>query len=185
MKGSKHRSFCRLLIAAVALLFWVLSGQTAEAVDNLQSAGDALAVLLPAAAGITILALKDWEGAEQLVKSATLTLGTTLALKYTVAEKRPNGESHSFPSGHTAFAFSAAEFIRNRYGWEYGLPSYVAASLVAYSRTETRQHYFHDVLAGAVIGAGSSYLFTTSFKSLTVSGQVAPGYYGVIISSNW
>jgi len=32
------------------------------------------------------------------------------------------------PSGHTAISFSPAEFLRKRYGWEWGLPGYAAAS---------------------------------------------------------
>jgi membrane-associated phospholipid phosphatase len=176
--------FSRLLLAST-IFFCILSGRPAESADTVGSAGDVVTVLLPATAGIATLALKDHEGTVQLVKSMTLALSATIILKYSVNEKRPNGENYSFPSGHSAIAFSSAEAIRNRYGWEYGIPAYAAASFVAYSRVEAREHYFHDVLAGAVIGAASSYLFTTPYKGLNISSEAAPGYLGVHVSSNW
>jgi hypothetical protein len=76
----------------------------------------------------------------------------TEALKYTFNETRPNGEGHSFPSGHTSFAFTGAEFIRKEYGWWWGMPAYAVAGFVGYSRVRSREHYTHDVLAGALIG---------------------------------
>ena len=42
--------------------------------------------------------------------------------KYSLDERRPNGGKESFPSGHTSISFSAAEFMRKGYGWEYGVP---------------------------------------------------------------
>ncbi len=76
----------------------------------------------------------------------------TSALKYSVDETRPDGGSHSFPSGHTSLAFTGAEFIRKEYGWGWGAPAYVAASFVGWSRVEAHRHYTRDVLAGAAIG---------------------------------
>jgi membrane-associated phospholipid phosphatase len=43
------------------------------------------------------------------------------------------------------------------------LPS-SAATFVAYSRVESRQHYTHDVVAGAAIGIGSSLAFTRPYR---------------------
>lgn len=76
----------------------------------------------------------------------------TQALKFSFNERRPNGGDHSFPSGHTSFAFTGAEFIRKEYGWWWGAPAYALASYVGYSRVRSREHYTHDVVAGALIG---------------------------------
>ena len=76
----------------------------------------------------------------------------TQTLKYAVNETRPDGGSHSFPSGHTAAAFTGAEFIRKEYGWWWGIPAYAMATYVGWSRVDAREHYAHDVLAGAAIG---------------------------------
>lgn len=83
-----------------------------------------------------------------LGRSVVLTQG----LKYVFNETRPNGGSHSFPSGHTSAAFAGAEFIRKEYGWWWGMPAYAVASYVGWSRVESREHYTRDVLAGAAIG---------------------------------
>src|ERR1043166_9233979 len=109
-------------------------------------------------------------------------LGFTYGLKYAVSETRPNGGSHSFPSGHTSISFCSAEFVRKRYGWEYGIPAYALASLVAYSRVEAGEHYPHDVIAGAGIGIASSLIFTRPYKGWKVQLEADGKYYGFRIS---
>lgn len=122
---------------------------------------------------------RDTPGTVQFVESVGLTLASTYVLKYAVNEQRPNGGSFSFPSGHSSISFSAAEFMRKRYGWAYGIPAYGLASFVAYSRVEAREHYAHDVIAGAAIGMASSYIFTRPYKRWHVQAEVGYKYYGL------
>jgi len=153
--------------------------------DGIEKAGEVVTFLLPAtAAGLTVYN-KDTEGMLQLGESAALALGISYALKYTIDETRPNGEDHSFPSNHASIAFASAEFMRKRYGWNYGIPAYLASVFVAYSRVEADQHYVHDVLAGAAIGILSSYLFTQPYKNLQVSLDIDHDYLGIILSCRW
>lgn len=140
-----------------------------HASDRIQAAGDVLQFALPAAAAGLTLGHWDGEGALQLSESLGVTLGATYGLKYTLEERRPNGGTQSFPSAHSSVAFASAEFMRKRYGWAYGAPAYAAASFVAYSRVEARDHYVHDVVAGAGIGILSSYLFTKPYHGWQVS----------------
>src|SRR6266568_6781379 len=93
------------------------------AADGIQTAGDVLQFVLPATAGGLTLGYRDGQGALQFGESLAVTLGATYALKYSIDERRPNGGSQSFPSGHSSISFSAAEFMRERYGWEYGVPA--------------------------------------------------------------
>lgn len=147
----------------LSLLTLLCSGTFATcayAAGTVETAGDALALLLPATAGGYALYTRDNPGIVQFTKSMSLNLAVTLGLKWTVKEKRPNGGGQSFPSGHTSVAFCSAEFIRRHYGNEYGIPAYVAAAYVGYSRIESKEHYAGDVFAGAAIGITSSYLFT-------------------------
>src|SRR5205085_9776549 len=132
------------------------------------SAGDVLQYVLPATAAGLTLGYKDGKGALQLGESAAVTLGATYTLKYAVDETRPNGGDHSFPSGHTSISFCSAEFMRKRYGWEYGVPAYALASFVGYTRVESKQHHPLDVVAGAAIGILSSYIFTRPYHGLSV-----------------
>ncbi len=169
----------------VGLVLFLAIGINAGAEDIIASAGDILQYVLPGTAAGFTLAHCDGEGALQFGESAALTLGVTYGLKSTVDERRPNGGTQSFPSAHTSISFSAAEFIRKRYGWEYGVPAYGVASFVAYSRVEAREHYPHDVLAGAAIGIVSSYIFTRPYKGWHVQAEAADGYYGIRLSRSW
>lgn len=95
----------------------------------------------------------------------------TYTLKYSVNADRPNGGGQSFPSGHTSVAFAGAEFIRKEYGGWWGVPAYLTAGYVGWSRVVTRNHYARDVYAGAAIGILSNYdvlNFTIPFGQLTV-----------------
>ena len=171
-----------------------MSVSTAQAGDAIRSAGDFLQIAMPAAAyGSTIYRFDhpdelrwDETGTIEYTESLGTTLGTTYILKYSVNERRPNGGSQSFPSAHTSAAMSAAEFLRRRYGWEYGLPAYALAGFVGYSRVESQQHYPHDVLAGAAIGFLSSYVFTRPFHGFHVQPLTSiGGAQGLKVSRVW
>ncbi|MFH1748327.1 MAG: phosphatase PAP2 family protein [Planctomycetota bacterium] len=121
--------------------------------------------MIPATGYAATWFLDDEEGREQFYWSCGTSLAITYGLKYTVSERRPNGGSHSFPSGHTSSAFQGASFIQQRYGWRYGLPAYLGAAYTGWSRVELDAHYPHDVFAGAAVGILSSYLFTTPYDA--------------------
>ena len=59
--------------------------------------------------------------------------------------------SSSFPSGHTASAFSFATAITSETPW-LALPLFGVATLVGYSRVHAGVHYPSDVIAGSVLG---------------------------------
>lgn len=167
--------FCLVLLIPV-------SGQAA---DSVETAGDALAVLLGASALGSGWYHQDLPGAKQYAASALVSSGATVLLKYTIDEQRPNGDDHSFPSLHSSFAFSSAEFLRRRYGLRYGLPAYAAAGFVGYSRVESDNHYWHDVLAGAAIGIASSYFLSEPWPGLQMSTAATADFVGLRLSSRW
>jgi membrane-associated phospholipid phosphatase len=156
-----------------------------RAAGNIETAGDVLMIALPAAAAGLSLGFRDGQGALELGKSTALAIGVTYGLKYTIDEKRPDGGDHSFPSAHASISFSSAEFIRKRYGWNYGIPAYIAATFVAYSRVESDQHYTRDVIAGAGIGILGAYLFTEPYKGWNIQPDVDHAHYGIRLSRNW
>lgn len=136
---------------------------------GIKEAGSAVLIALSVTSTASTLVRGDGEGAKQLGGAMAVTVALTVALKYAVNEKRPNGEDHSFPSGHSSVAFSVAEFMRARYGWAEGGLAYGAASFVACSRVLSKQHYLHDVVAGALLGAMSAYVLTTPYKGWQAS----------------
>ena len=87
-----------------------------------------------------------------LARSLVLSSSATWVLKLSVGRKRPNGGSHSFPSGHTSAAFSVAPIVAKHLGWKAAVPAYLLASFTGIARMEDRRHYLSDVLFGAAIG---------------------------------
>ncbi|MDD7886743.1 phosphatase PAP2 family protein [Flavivirga sp. 57AJ16] len=131
-----------------------------------QVAGDVLLGAMPALAlGSTFIWQDGQKGAYQFSKALIGAVVLTYGLKLAINKERPNGENNnSFPSGHTSVAFASAAFVQKRYGWEYGIPAYLLAGYVGYTRIKTTKHDGLDVLAGATIGVGMSYLFTKRYE---------------------
>jgi membrane-associated phospholipid phosphatase len=111
------------------------------------------------------------------------------AMKYGFDRNRPfnanphiipagSGSSPSFPSGHTSVAFATATSLTIAYPkWYIAVPAYAWAASVGYSRMYLGVHYPSDVLAGAVIGAGSAWLMYKANKWLfKKKPEVRPGF---------
>jgi membrane-associated phospholipid phosphatase len=172
------------------MFFWgsaLLFSLPLSANASVENGGDILYKVIPAVALASTLYFEDdYSGSWQFAKSLAATELTTLLLKSAINEQRPNGECcSSFPSGHSSVAFSGASFMHFRYGWRYGIPAYVAASFVAYSRVDSRQHYSRDVVAGALVGVLSSYVFTHPFEGATLTPCAVDGGLGLQISGSW
>lgn len=138
-----------------------LSGQS----KAIETTGDVLLFAVPAAAFGTTLILGDKKGSRQFVKSFLLNQVVTYGLKVTFHKPRPfhNGEN-AFPSGHTSTTFQGASFIHKRYGFKYSIPAYMLAGFTAFSRINAQKHDGWDILAGSVVGIGSTLLFTTEYQ---------------------
>ncbi|WP_255069011.1 phosphatase PAP2 family protein [Lacihabitans sp. LS3-19] len=128
--------------------------------------GDILSNALPISAFATTLFFRNQQkGTLQFAESMATSFVVTHSLKRIIDKPRPNGGRFSFPSGHTSSAFTGAAFLQRRYGWKIGLPSYLLASYVGYTRIKARKHDIYDVTAGAIVGVGSVYLFTKPYKN--------------------
>lgn len=140
--------------------------------DYFRLYGDIFA-FLPAMAAVYTLTQEDYDGLLYLGIGTGSTMAITLAIKYSFVaisknnpnlariSRRPNGvEYEGFPSGHTSSAFSAAGFMQKRYGFKWGLPTTILASLVGISRMTSKRHTPIQVFAGAVLGYSISYFVT-------------------------
>ena len=80
--------------------------------------------------------------------------------KYSFIVKRDDESGGmSFPSGHTSSAFCIATSLSLRYRkWYVIAPAYLFATSVGWARMYQGVHYPSDVLAGALVGAGSAWL---------------------------
>jgi membrane-associated phospholipid phosphatase len=153
------------ILVALSVLLLSMSPATAGSKDDsIAKAGEAIAIALPIAAGGISVSKDDWTGVAQMVVDTGATVGTALALKHFVHEERPDhSDNQSFPSDTAALGFAPAQFLWDRYGWEYGAPAYAAALFVGYSRVEAKQHHVWDVAASAAISFGYSKIITTRF----------------------
>jgi membrane-associated phospholipid phosphatase len=99
-----------------------------------------------------------------LSKSLTATALMVWSLKVAIDRTRPNGSNYSFPSGHTATAFTVSTVLERYFGWKVGAPAYAASVLTGLGRIEDNYHYLSDVIAGATIGV--------------LVGRIVPSRYG-------
>ena len=145
------------------LLFYSFSSFSQS--DVTKTSGDILLVIMPTTVICTTFIIGDKEGSTQFLKAFVLNEIITYGLKSIVNKERPDmSNNHSFPSAHTSTTFQSASFIQRRYGWKYGLPAFVLSSYTGFTRLNAKKHDFIDVLAGAVIGVGSTYLFTSKYQ---------------------
>lgn len=163
--------FIKKLFLFIFISLFFLAPETAQSQffnkedSFIENSGDAAVILLPVSALTTTLFLKDKQGAWQLTKSFLLNLAVTGAGKVLINKQRPlHGGDHAFPSGHTSVAFQSASFFHRRYGFKYSIPAYVLASFTAYSRLNAERHDGWDILAGAAVGIGSTFFFTTPYE---------------------
>lgn len=81
---------------------------------------------------------------------------STFPLKKATHRLRPSaGDRLSFPSGHTAAAFTLAEFLAQEYSGKspvYGIIGYSFATATGVFRMYNKAHWFSDVVAGAGFG---------------------------------
>jgi len=103
------------------------------------------------------------------LKSELMMLSIVYSLKYTIGEARPDtGQKNSFPSGHTAQAFTAATFISKEYGYKsiwISIGAYTVATTVGVFRMLNNRHWVSDILVGAGIGMLSTELVFRTHKN--------------------
>lgn len=94
--------------------------------------------------------------------SQLITMAIVVPLKHIVNQERPDGTNFlSFPSGHTATAFSSAQFMFREYkdtNFWLGISGYPFAVFTGVYRTLNDKHWVSDVVTGAGFGILSTEL---------------------------
>jgi membrane-associated phospholipid phosphatase len=116
-----------------------------------------------------------------LFRAQLVAQGAVQAVKFSTQRTRPDGTRLSFPSGHTAAAFSTATVLHRDLGWKVGVAAYAASTMVAASRIQAGRHYLSDVIAGATVGilAGRSVTVGRGPAQFSLSPMAVPGGLGV------
>ncbi|MBU3677478.1 MAG: phosphatase PAP2 family protein [Chitinophagaceae bacterium] len=111
-----------------------------------------------------------WRKGLVITASVVANTGATFVLKRMFNRPRPAltypdirayelETKYSFPSGHTSNAFVTATSLSLAFKkWYVVVPAYAWATGVGYSRMHLGMHYPTDVLAGALVGAGSAWV---------------------------
>ena|SRR6185312_3678059 len=163
-----------------AALLFLLAGSSLASASTSTSIGTDVAIALPLIAGGITFAKDDWKGGFQLGADTVATVGLAYGLKHVIHEQRPDGsDNKSMPSDTSALAFAPANFLWDRYGWQYGLPAYAAATFVAWSRVDAQKHHWYDVTASAALAFGVSKIFTTRYQPSGLRYGVTPTGGGV------
>ena len=155
-----------LLHASIILALVIHSSPSASAKSTIEHWGDMTQVIVPAYALGMAMQEDDWEGALHFGYSFAAMQASVIGLKFLIHEERPDGSNNrSFPSGHTAAAFSGATFIHKRYGIERAIVPYALAGFTGYSRVYAKKHYWHDVVAGAAISGLFTWIFVDDYHN--------------------
>lgn len=171
--GYAHHSFCVALPMAVVGLGLIpldkhISNGVQGRIPNLEMKFDDYIQYTPWAAhavmgvcGVKGISKNRYQilvaDAFAAVMMATMVNG----LKYSINRRRPDGSNASFPSGHTATAFTGATLLAHEYGhrsiW-IPVAGYTLASATGVMRVLNNRHYLSDVVVGAAVGILSAEL---------------------------
>jgi len=156
-------------------------------VDNYLQYAPAIAVYGLNAVGIK--GKNDFLDRTMIYLLSNCIMGVTVqSLKAITKVQRPDGfGTNAFPSGHTATAFVAAEFLHQEYKdaspW-YWIGGYMTATATGILRMYNNRHWFRDILPGAGFGILSTraayWLYPgikrRIFRNKPVSAMVLPFY---------
>lgn len=117
--------------------------------NGVVQAGGAIGVWL---AGLSTHNVKVEVTGADLIRAQALNGLLTQAIKIGTQRMRPDGGSHSFPSGHTSASFATAAVIQRNYGTVASMPFYALGGFVGWSRIRSNHHWLSDAVAGAALG---------------------------------
>lgn len=99
---------------------------------------------------------ENLELSRTLVRAYALTGLSTVMVKGVANTDRPSDEfmdgKWGLPSGHSSTSFAIAAVLDEYYGHHVGVPAYIMAGLVGWSRVDHRQHDVSDVVFGSALG---------------------------------
>ena len=125
------------------------------------------------------------DAGRDLLRAQISVVSWTYAIKIAADRTRPNGDPHSFPSGHASTSFATAMVLQEHFGWKAGVPAFAMAAYTAASRVGVNQHWASDVVFGTAVGLASGRTVTIAVRETRLSlGPLAvPGGGGVLVTA--
>ncbi|MDR2778893.1 MAG: phosphatase PAP2 family protein [Puniceicoccales bacterium] len=166
----KQTNKCAALLAMLALAIFAPVNQVRA--NDFQTMGDILQFAIPAYAFGLAWQEEGYKGTKQFFYSLAASELSVYVLKTTTHRPRPNyqegDKKNSFPSGHTAAAFTGASFIHRRYGFKQAIIPYGLAIATGMSRIHAKKHHTWDVVAGAAIACLWSWCFVEKKTNIVI-----------------
>lgn len=166
------------------ILLCAIFPHTLHAKSGFEYFGDSMQVL-PFVMMAYSYSIDDMQGLKEQVLGSSATLLATHAIKQgfvilsqhdedlaRISQRPNNGSFNGFPSGHTSFAFSSVGFAHKRYGWKVALPLSALSMLTGISRIHSERHTTTQVITGAILGYGLSYLLASKLESQNIALSV-------------
>src|SRR3954454_3585611 len=128
---------------------------------------------------------RDAAAGRDLLRAQLSVVSWTYAIKLAADRTRPNGDPHSFPSGHSSTSFATAMVLQEHYGWKLGLPAFLLAGYTSASRVIAKQHWTSDVIFGAAIGMAAGRTATLHLRAtrLSLAPLPLPGGARVLVTA--
>ncbi|HXC55550.1 MAG TPA: hypothetical protein VNU97_09655 [Rhizomicrobium sp.] len=164
--GLKRALWRAGLAGAAALLAAQSPSAAATADPSLRKAANVLTIALPVAAvGVSLLHHEDWKGVAEFAVSAGLTVGSAYLIRKIVRERRPDHfDFNSMTPPDVAISDASADYLWSRYGWRYGVPAFIARSIVSYADTDGKKNHWYDTLASGALAFGFNYAIVTRYR---------------------
>ena len=125
------------------------------------------------------------DAGRDLLRAQLSVVSWTYGIKFATNRTRPNGDPHSFPSGHASTSFTVAMVLQEHFGWKVGIPAFAAATYTGISRLGENQHWASDIVFGAALGMASGRTVTIHMRrtKVVVSPAPMPGGMGVTVTA--
>lgn len=150
-----------------------------------KASGQAVAYAMPVIAGGVTIYKKDWNGLAQLTIVTGLTYLSAYSLKQIVRSCRPYAKPctpggsgwDSFPSTTSAIGSASSSFMWRRYGWQWGVPMFVASAYPSYALQKSRQNKLWDGVGSTAIAFGLNFILTPRYQSRDEEKRDRRGFY--------
>lgn len=103
--------------------------------------------------------------ASDIVRAQALNAVVTRGMKLIADRDRPGGGGHSMPSGHASASFASAAVVDRHFGPRVGVPAYVAAGFIAWTRVRDNSHWLSDIIVGGTIGVAAGFTVTRGHQA--------------------
>lgn len=168
---------------AVMIWTWLLA--PVASADGAELLGQVVLAGMAVGSGVQGVAQADWRGLGQLGLASGAAVGASEGLQALTDREGPDGSPKSFPSSHSALAFTLAGHQQRRHGGPLAVAYWAGAALVGWSRVAADAHRWPDVLVGAGLGMASSWWLVSPRVDAAVGASPGSEAVSLAVRLRW